>query len=125
MVWLGSVATCVLISYVIASAIPVFDALVGLVGAIFGTLMCLQPMVSTLSMREADAKGCMWLYDNWHRRKTDNIWSFKLGCVWSVFVIVAGFFFMGAGAYGSVLDIINTVNGGGATSPWSCADNST
>lgn len=46
-VWLGCVIGCTLISYVIASAIPVFGGLISLIGALFGTFMSMQPYVST------------------------------------------------------------------------------
>lgn len=46
-------------AYIIASAIPVFNNLVSLIGALLGTMMSFQPM------------GCMWLYDNWSQGKVD------------------------------------------------------
>ncbi|RMD44454.1 hypothetical protein DV735_g615, partial [Chaetothyriales sp. CBS 134920] len=51
--WIGCTGTVAISAYVIASAIPVFDGLVSLIGALLGTFMSFQPM------------GCMWLYDNW------------------------------------------------------------
>lgn len=39
--------------------------------------------------------GVMWLYDNWHRSNRDWKWKFMVG--WSVFIVVIGFFLMGAG----------------------------
>ena len=45
-VWLGSVTGCILFSYVVASAIPVFGGLVNLIGASLGTLVCIQAFVS-------------------------------------------------------------------------------
>lgn len=55
-VWLGSVGTSALVAFVIAEGVPVFDGLISLVGALFGTIMTLQLM------------GCMWLFDNWRLR---------------------------------------------------------
>lgn len=49
-VWLGCVIGCTLISYLIASAIPVFGGLIGLIGALFGTFMSMQPYVSSLTL---------------------------------------------------------------------------
>uniref|UniRef100_L2G2Y0 Amino acid permease n=1 Tax=Colletotrichum fructicola (strain Nara gc5) TaxID=1213859 RepID=L2G2Y0_COLFN len=57
--WLGCTFSVAVIAYIIASSIPVFDGLVSLVGALFGTLLSFQPM------------GCMWLYDNWSAGKLD------------------------------------------------------
>jgi cbb3-type cytochrome oxidase subunit 1 len=44
-VWLSSVTGCILFSYVVASAIPVFGGLVNLIGASLGTLVCIQAFV--------------------------------------------------------------------------------
>ncbi|CAG7915875.1 unnamed protein product [Penicillium olsonii] len=112
-VWLGCTVTTAIVAYVIASAIPVFSDLVSLVGALLGTPMCFQPM------------GGMWLYDNWHKgqdgRRTPK-WIFMV--CWCIFVIVAGFFLMVAGTYGSVVSIINSYAASGGSAAWSCADNS-
>lgn len=55
-VWLGSVGASALAAFVIAEGVPVFDGLISLVGALFGTIMTLQMM------------GCMWLFDHWRLR---------------------------------------------------------
>ncbi|KAH9878114.1 hypothetical protein J1614_003331 [Plenodomus biglobosus] len=111
-VWLSLTFTTALAAYVIASAIPVFNELVSLVGAFLGTLMCFQPM------------GCMWLYDNWSAGKVTRTLRWKLMVVWSVFVVAAGFFLMIGGTYGSIVGIIDSFSENGGTAPWSCADNS-
>lgn len=100
-----------MIAYIIASAIPVFDSLVSLIGALLGTLMCFQPM------------GCMWLFDNWHR-KSEGSKRWMLMVCWSVFVIVLGTFLMVAGTYGSVVAIMDSYNASGGSAAFSCADNS-
>lgn len=102
------------IAYVIASGIPVFGGLVSLVGALFGTFQCLQPM------------GCMWLFDNWHKgkNKAQRTTKWTLMVIWSVFIIVIGTFLMIGGTYGSIVGIINSYNKSGGSSAWSCADNS-
>ncbi|KAK5052046.1 hypothetical protein LTR84_002850 [Exophiala bonariae] len=107
--WLTCTAVTTLISYVIASAIPVFGSLVSLIGALLGTLMCFQPF------------GAMWLYDNWRSARTT---KWYLMVAWCTFVIVSGFFLMIGGTYGSVIDIKNSLAANGGSSPWSCADNS-
>ncbi|BCR86059.1 uncharacterized protein ACHE_30046A [Aspergillus chevalieri] len=111
MAWLGCTFGVVVIAYIIASAIPVFDGLVSLIGALLVPLMCFQPY------------GAMWLYDNWgQRRDTPKRWYFMV--CWSVFVIVIGTFLMVAGTYGSVVGIIDTYKTSGGSSAFSCADNS-
>jgi amino acid permease len=109
MTWIGCTAGNALVAYVIASAIPVFGGLVSLVGALLGTLMCIQPM------------GCMWLYDNWREARTGK-WMFMVG--WCAFMIIGGWFLTIAGTYGSIVGIINSYNASGGSSAWSCADNS-
>ncbi|PLB53816.1 putative amino acid transporter [Aspergillus steynii IBT 23096] len=109
--WFGCTLSVTVIAYIIASAIPVFDSLVSLIGALLGTLMCFQPM------------GCMWLYDNWHRKSEGSKrWVLMVG--WSVFVIVLGTFLMVAGTYGSVVAIMQSYKASGGSAAFSCADNS-
>lgn len=110
--WLGCTCSISVIAYIIASAIPVFDDLVSLVGALLGTLMCFQPM------------GGMWLYDHWRagRDTKKPKWIFMV--CWSSFVILVGTFLMVGGTYGCVVSIIDSYNASGGSSAWSCADNS-
>ncbi|KAJ3524061.1 hypothetical protein NM208_g12201 [Fusarium decemcellulare] len=89
--WLGCSFGVCLVAYILASAIPVFNGIVSLAGALFGTLLSFQPM------------GCMWLYDNWSRGKEQPTLRWRLMCGWSVFVIISGTFMMVAGTYGSIL----------------------
>lgn len=103
---------CVLFSLIVASAIPVFNSLISLIGAIFGTFMALI------------VTGAMWLFDNWGRRHKDDTWQFRAMVAWNVFVIIAGFFLMIAGTYGSIVGILLAASTGDTTQPFSCADNS-
>ena len=109
--WLGCSFGVCLVAYVLASAIPVFNGIVSLSGALFGTLLCFQPM------------GCMWLYDNWRRGGAPTLW-WRVMVAWSVFVIASGTFIMVAGTYGAVVGIIDSYHASGGTPAWSCADNS-
>lgn len=110
--WLGSSFGVSLIAYILASAIPAFDSIVSLAGALFGTLLSFQPM------------GCMWLYDNWSSGKAKPTLRWGLMVGWCVFVIFAGTFIMGSGTYGAIMSIIDTYSVAGGSSAWSCADNS-
>ncbi|RSL55158.1 hypothetical protein CEP53_007215 [Fusarium sp. AF-6] len=109
--WLGCTTTATIIAYLIASGIPVFGGLVSLVGALLGTLMSFQPM------------GCMWLYDNWSRRREATL-GWYLMVAYSVFVVVAGTFLMIGGTYGSIVGIIDSMKETGGSPAWACADNS-
>ncbi|KAF1956431.1 putative amino acid transporter, partial [Byssothecium circinans] len=110
--WLGCTFVTSLISYIIASAVPVFDGLVALVGALLGTLLCFQPM------------GFMWLYDNWRRGKNGRGPRWMFGVCFSIFVIISGTFLMIAGTYGSVVDIMDSYKATGGSAAWTCIDNS-
>ncbi|KAH7491067.1 hypothetical protein FOMA001_g2660 [Fusarium oxysporum f. sp. matthiolae] len=107
--WLGCTGGVTIIAYIIASAIPMFDPLVSLVGASFGVFLCFQPF------------GCMWLHDNWGCRKRGLRW--KGGLAWSIFIIIIGTFLMIGGTYGSIEGLLfATRDGFGAA--WGCEDNS-
>lgn len=111
--WFSCTFGVTTIAYIIASAIPVFDSLVSLVGSLLGTLTCFQPM------------GCMWLYDNWHKGKeTPNWWCWFFKVCFSIFVIVLGCFLTVAGTYGSVTGIMVSYRESGGSAAFSCADNS-
>jgi len=107
--WFSCTASTIIISYIIASAIPVFGGLVSLIGALLGTLLSFQPY------------GCMWLYDHWHGQRTTK-WTLMVG--WCGFVIIIGTFLMVAGTYGSIVEIATSYKADGGSSAWSCADNS-
>ncbi len=111
-VWLGCTFGTTLIAYLIASAIPVFNGLVALIGALLGTFLCFQPM------------GCMWLYDNWSKGKKERSLQWKLMVCFSVFVVVSGTFLMIAGTYGSVVGVIDSYKKSGGSGGWTCKDNS-
>jgi len=111
-IWLACTGSCVIFSYIIASAVPVFGGLVGLIGALFGTLLSMQVM------------GCMWLYDNWSDRHHDHSLGYRALVAWNFFIIIVGSFLMVAGTYGSIDGIIASYNADGSSGVWSCADNS-
>ncbi|KAL5360668.1 transmembrane amino acid transporter protein-domain-containing protein [Aspergillus floccosus] len=110
--WLSCTLAITLIAYIIASTIPAFDDLVSLVGALLGTVMSFQPM------------GCMWLYDNWTRGKTERSPQWTMMVCWSTFVVVCGMFLMISGTYGAIVSIIDTYSTSSGSAAWSCADNS-
>lgn len=110
--WVGCTFTITLVAYLIASGIPVFGGLVSLIGALLGTLLSFQPM------------GCMWLYDNWGREKSERDKKWMAMVAWSAFVVLSGSFLMIAGTYGSIVSIIDSYKANGGSGAWSCADNS-
>ncbi|GAA6007749.1 uncharacterized protein JCM10292_005421 [Rhodotorula paludigena] len=111
--WIACVLASVLFSYIIASAIPVFNGLVSLVGAMFGTPFC----TSIISV--------LWFFDHWSLRHNParNTLSYKIRFALQVFIFVAGIFITIGGSYGAIVDIIRTYGNSGGRA-WSCADNS-
>ncbi|EXK78354.1 hypothetical protein FOQG_16971 [Fusarium oxysporum f. sp. raphani 54005] len=83
--WFGCVGFTIVVAYLIASGIPIFDRLVSLVGTLLGTLMVFQPV------------GIMWLYDNWGAFKENPTTLLTLRLALVIFVIVLGTFMMIAG----------------------------
>ncbi|KAL4757015.1 transmembrane amino acid transporter protein-domain-containing protein [Aspergillus foveolatus] len=110
--WLACTFGITLVAWIIASTIPVFDALVSLIGALLGPLMCIQPMAA------------MWLYDNWGQRKEGKSVRWMAMVLWSLLLIVLGTFMMVAGTYGSVDAIMDSYAANGGSAAFSCADNS-
>ncbi|GJN93659.1 hypothetical protein Rhopal_006716-T1 [Rhodotorula paludigena] len=106
-VWLGSCAD------IIASAIPVFSGLLGLVGALFGTTMCFN------------AEAAMWMWDFWgdFRRRETRTWALTAGMIGNALIVLVGLLLIVGGTYGSVLGIRDDYASAGGR-PFSCADNS-
>ncbi|KAE8408379.1 transmembrane amino acid transporter protein-domain-containing protein [Aspergillus pseudonomiae] len=110
--WLSCTFATTVLSYIIASAIPIFGDLVSLIGALLGTFMSFQPM------------GCMWLYDNWKNGREQPTLKWILLSSWSILTVICGSFLMVAGTYGSSVNIIASNKAASGSSAWSCADNS-
>ncbi|KWU42320.1 putative amino acid transporter [Rhodotorula sp. JG-1b] len=112
-VWLSCTFGCVLFSYVVASAVPVFNGLVGLVGALFGSFFSLTGV------------SFMWFYDVRGRFRVaeKRTFSFWLLVTLNIFIVFAGLFIMVGGTYGSIVSIIDSYEANGGR-PWACADNS-
>lgn len=109
-IWVGLAFLGTTIAYIIASAIPILDSIISLVGALIAPTLCIIPF------------GFMYLHLNVrYRRWADLPLSTKIGAVWACIVIVIGLFITVAGTYGAVVTIINQPGDG---KPWSCADNS-
>ncbi|GAA5832495.1 hypothetical protein JCM11251_001346 [Rhodosporidiobolus azoricus] len=113
-VWLGCTFGCLLFSYIVASAIPVFDGLVGLIGALLGAFLALN------------AQAMMFLHDHrdfWKvkEKRTPLLW---FGMIANILLVLVASFIMVAGTYGSVLAIRDGLANGGGTSPFGCQDNS-
>lgn len=64
----------------------------------------------------------MWIHDNW-RLSPVRTTKRKIMLGVNVLILVLGFFFLIAGTYGAVVDLI-AVTKEPMGKPWSCADNS-
>lgn len=111
--WLGCTAGCVLASYIIASAIPIFGSLIGFIGALLCPAVAIIPLIF------------MWFYDNWAWRAWLHPSSMPLrkrfmAGVNVVFLLVGAFFTVG-GTYAAVVELIHT---SAETGPWTCVNNS-
>ncbi|GAA5988515.1 hypothetical protein JCM11641_003300 [Rhodosporidiobolus odoratus] len=112
-VWLSCTFGCGIIGYILASAIPVFGGLLGLIGACFGTAMSLH------------AESFMWLFDSRKRffnreTRTTRLW---IGWVVNIILILVGSFILVGGTYGAAIAIRDAYRTS-AGKPWTCADNS-
>ncbi|KAF7195545.1 N amino acid transport system protein [Pseudocercospora fuligena] len=110
-VWFSCTSGVVLVAYIIASAVPGFSSLVSLIGALFGTLIVLQPY------------AMMWWYDERHRDHSRRNRRWYAAAVWASFIFVAGCFCTVSGTWGALQKIIQAYQAD-AGSVWSCADNS-
>ncbi|TXT13754.1 hypothetical protein VHUM_01121 [Vanrija humicola] len=107
--WLGSTTSCIIVAYIIASAIPNFGSIISLVGALFCPISAMAPMMLS------------WIHDN--VRANPNRLTGRQRIIFAVNIIFLCFcvFFTVAGTYAAVKDIIDGNNNGG---PWSCDNNS-
>ncbi|KAM0716181.1 hypothetical protein Q7P37_008695 [Cladosporium fusiforme] len=110
--WLGCTFGTTLIAYIVASAIPVFDSLVSLIGALLVTLLAVP------------TTGCMWFYDHWVEGKKSPTSKWYMLVAWNGFVVVIGVYLVISGTYGSIENIIASYSESGGSAAWSCADNS-
>ncbi|GFZ50956.1 hypothetical protein JCM24511_08714 [Saitozyma sp. JCM 24511] len=110
-VWFSCVIVNCALSFIIAEAIPFFNDLVGLIGALLGTFICIQ------------TEAYMWLWDEWRSPNRGTL-KWKALVAMNILFIVLGFFVMIAGTYGSVVAINQSLHDGNTSAPFSCADNS-
>ncbi|GAA6039344.1 hypothetical protein JCM8097_002808 [Rhodosporidiobolus ruineniae] len=112
-VWLSCTFGCTVFAYIIASAIPVFGGLVGLVGALLGTALCMQ------------AESIMWAYMNkaGFKDRLSRTTKWCLLAALNGFIFCAGCVILVGGTYGSIISIKDGYEANGGTA-FSCADNS-
>ncbi|ODN80901.1 hypothetical protein L202_03028 [Cryptococcus amylolentus CBS 6039] len=112
-VWLGTVGGSVALAFILAESIPFFSDFVGLVGAVFGTLLSLI------------TPAYMWLFDNWAQRSTNKSLRYRSTFFLAVATFLIGVFIMITGTWAAVVSINDSYADGTVSGAFSCADNST
>lgn len=103
MVWIGLVLAITIVAWVIAEAIPVFNALLGLISSLFisGFTLYFPPLFWFMLLKEG----------SWH-----SSWRNIGLSVLNVAIFLIGLLVLGSGTYASVQDIINQT----ASAPFGC-----
>ena len=126
--WTAMVAIVIAVGFVIAGAIPFFGDLLGLIGALLGSIfaliapgfMCLYDM--NYKFEGKVPRGYTWIYKN-NGSWTKNFWT-KLETLLSFFCIASGIYILFTGVYGSIASIADLYSSGAVSGAFSCADNS-
>ncbi|RDW76594.1 putative neutral amino acid permease [Aspergillus mulundensis] len=108
--WFACTTILGALAFVLASAIPIFNYLIALVGSV-----CFAPLAMSLP-------GWLWLYDHGEYRK-GNVGQ-KVVWVLHVGLVLLGLFFCVGATYGVVVEIVDAYESGVIGSAFSCADNS-
>lgn len=126
--WVSMMVIVIVFGFVIASAIPFFNDLLALIGALIGTSFTLIVpgmlalyQISHYIKKDGDSQ-LAWLTKykkKWNRNRANTINSLI-----AFLTITFGFFILVAGTYGAVQSIIDSYAEGTVSSAFSCADNS-
>ncbi|TDZ34835.1 N amino acid transport system protein [Colletotrichum spinosum] len=109
-VWLACTFGMSVVSYLLASGIPIFNYLLALAGSL------------TFAPLALGLPGYLWVYDNQHWR--DGTW-WRVAVYWLHWVMIAlAVFLTIGGTYGVVQNIIDAYANGLIGGAFSCADNS-
>lgn len=106
--WFGCVACMTIISFLIASGVPIFNYLLSLAGSI-----AFAPLALGLP-------GWLYLYDHpWG----GNLWRKTVYVLHIILIVLSAFLTIG-GTYGVIVQIMDAYKDGSIDSAFSCADNS-
>lgn len=108
--WLSCTIGMAAISFILACAIPIFNFVLALVGA-----LCFAPLAITLP-------GWLWLYSHGHYWQGGILRKLIYG--FHVFLIFLGAFMAVGGTYGVIVQINEAYRDGQISSAFACADNS-
>ncbi|KAL4896036.1 transmembrane amino acid transporter protein-domain-containing protein [Aspergillus ambiguus] len=108
--WLTCTVGLSAISFVLASAIPIFTYVLALVGS-----LCFAPLAISLP-------GLLWVFSHGEYRRAGLYRAVVYGL--HVLLILLGLFMMVGGTYGVIVQILNAYKSGKIDKVFSCADNS-
>ncbi|KAL4809454.1 transmembrane amino acid transporter protein-domain-containing protein [Aspergillus unguis] len=108
--WIGSTTVLGALAFVLASAIPIFQYLIALVGSV-----CFAPLAISLP-------GWLWLYD--HGEYWRGSLKQKVMYILHIGLVALGLFICVGATYGVVIQIMDAYDTGLIGSAFSCADNS-
>ncbi|CAI6274371.1 unnamed protein product [Periconia digitata] len=109
-VWFGVLAAMSLVSFLIASGVPIFNYLLSLAGSV-----AFAPLALGLP-------GWLWIYDHADYWK-GTLWQKILYALHVVLILISIFLTIG-GTYGVIVQIMDAYKDGSIDSAFSCADNS-
>ncbi|KAF2017923.1 hypothetical protein BU24DRAFT_368094 [Aaosphaeria arxii CBS 175.79] len=109
-VWMGCIVSMTVISFLIASGVPIFNYLLSLAGSV-----AFAPLALGLP-------GWLWIYD--HADYYKGTWWQKILYGLHVLLILLSVFLTIGGTYGVIVQIIDAYRDGTIASAFSCADNS-
>ncbi|KAF2644675.1 hypothetical protein P280DRAFT_495880 [Massarina eburnea CBS 473.64] len=109
-VWFGTLIAMAVISFLIASGVPIFNYLLSLAGSI-----AFAPLALGLP-------GWLWIYD--HADYYKGTWSQKIQYGLHILLIGISIFLTIGGTYGVIVQIMDAYKDGSIDSAFSCADNS-
>ncbi|KAI4656833.1 uncharacterized protein J4E78_006724 [Alternaria triticimaculans] len=108
--WLGCVTGMTVVSFLIASGVPIFNYLLSLAGSV-----AFAPLALGLP-------GWLWIYD--HQGYWKGNWWQKIMYALHVILIGISVFLTIGGTYGVIVQIMDAYKDGSIDSAFSCADNS-
>jgi len=108
--WLGCVTGMTVVSFLIASGVPIFNYLLSLAGSV-----AFAPLALGLP-------GWLWIYD--HQGYWKGNWWQKIMYALHVVLIGISVFLTIGGTYGVIVQIMDAYKDGSIDSAFSCADNS-
>lgn len=109
-VWLGSNFVMCVVSFLLASGIPIFNYLLALAGSL------------TFAPLALGFPGYLWIYDHKHYRKGGFLKATAYWLNW-LMILLAVFLTIG-GTYGVIQQVIDAYASGQISSAFSCEDNS-